>query len=745
MVIHRKRRVTKNNVGDDDRVLTRARVDVRKTRGILAERIREMGGEEPAATSTSDHNRPQDEGVVEERGLVRPDYTNLSLSELRLQIKPFKIVGSGGMQKEELLQLCHLFCTEQTPESETGQRVVTRLRGRANRSQDVATELPEPEDLCNQSVDVNHGSRRGSSRRSSRSASPERGLIMDTEDEQVSGRRKRIKNRRPPNDDDAESDTGSGIRLDHFIPASRRLTDKSELGIIQERRSTVEFPSRERGTALPRPAPTVLHSKDKGKQRAVSESDYEPDEEEIGDASDEENIDEPDEDGIDEPDEDGIDEPDGDPMSQDDSSKEMYGNIDQILDGLDDMNLPDPNAYPSDDDSMSHHGESDRFKRLELAQKETNQNVAQIATAVREIAETVKKMQHDASSGSGRRGRGGTQAKNLLGSDFLRRIRTHIWTLMGVKNEGRVPPSASEHERSRWKRKIPKNFVNSSLNLEEAEQVDDERDPRFPYRGGPGGENSNPQVLLIMWKMMNSVGVKSFRPIWEERMGSPENKFLWQLATAIFLRLVKCGEYDDVTNDQAKPAVVHAALAKHARQRLQRSFREYNSLSRAELEARQKDGVRHSRLNVWKNRRCETAIALQGMWSLCPFIKAASSDDETDEDEEFSEEKQKRCRVLRLPWRSAALEDLLVRLDAYHKRKKEESPKGTRGAKPRIRIRDDEEDRKESRIPAPEGLPIDCYSPEWLSTLDPEEREELGIIEETKLTYFQRLASELGV
>ncbi|EGG04104.1 uncharacterized protein MELLADRAFT_89639 [Melampsora larici-populina 98AG31] len=500
----------------------------------------------------------------------------------------------------------------------------------------------------------------------------------------------------------------------------------------------VDFPSRERGTALPRPRPTVLNSNDKGKQRAVSESEYDPEEEERQDPSEEDDVDEPEDDLED------IDQPDDDLMSEDDhfSGKEASRNIDRLLE---DLEIPDADPYRSEgDDEMSNHGESERWKRLEQNQKRTDQNVSQIATAVRDMAEAMKQMRRDFSVGPANRARG-TQAKKPQGGDFLRRIRRHIWTLMGLKNEGRVPPSASEQERSRWKRKIPKNFVNSNLDLEEEEEVDEERDPRFPYRGGPGGEDSNPQVLLIMWKMMTSVGVRSFRPIWEDKMSSAENKFLWQLATAIFIRLVQCGEYDDVTNGEAKSSVVYTALTKHARQRLQRSFREYNSMSRGELEARHKHGNRHSRLNVWKTRRCTIATGLNGMWGLCPLIQAATSDDETDDDQDLPADKQKRCRVLRLPWRSPALEDLLVRLDVYQDTKKKASPKGTRGAKPRIRLREDDEDRKESQISAPAGLPIDCYSVDWLSTLDPTEREDLEIEEEPALAAFQRRARVLGV
>ncbi|EGG04103.1 uncharacterized protein MELLADRAFT_65126 [Melampsora larici-populina 98AG31] len=67
MAPQRKRRVTKNDLGDEDRVVTKSRVDVRETRGMAASRIRDT---EPAAASNSNPTRPRDKRL-EERSAAR--------------------------------------------------------------------------------------------------------------------------------------------------------------------------------------------------------------------------------------------------------------------------------------------------------------------------------------------------------------------------------------------------------------------------------------------------------------------------------------------------------------------------------------------------------------------------------------------------------------------------------------------------------------------------------------------------
>ncbi|EGG05693.1 uncharacterized protein MELLADRAFT_107410 [Melampsora larici-populina 98AG31] len=639
----RKRRASESAEGEKDRAVVKAKVWVRKSGAITATRIQSTENLELAA-SPHDQLQSEHEGRADGTGAAGDNDEDMSLQDLRKKMKPFKIVGSKTDTARRVANL------PQRPDKSVVQGRVSVVQP-ANKSKKRCVRR-----------------------------------IVDSEDdeESASGDFHFDSCSHVPN-----NARGTGIPPNPVIPVAGSVARRNLY-------PPVEFPSRERGTALPRPRPTDLTAKDKGKQRAVTDSgsEFDPQENEFEDRSEDENFEQMDTDR----DSRGPESP----TSQADSvaSKKVSGEIDDIMEdiGISDI---DPDPF-NDDNEMSDHPDchdcNRNMKQMKNAIRKTNQNVSQIGHVVRNIARVMKKM--EANKGSTGGTRDGKKAKKPLDLDD----------------------------------------VGEAENLEGGE-----RDPHYPYRGGPGGADANPQVLLIMWKMMRSVGVQSFRPIWENQMSSPENKFLWQLATAIFIRLVQCGEYDDVTKSEAKSSVVYNAITLHARQRIQRVFREYTTMSGAELQAREKLGVRRGRLNVWKKRRCNTATSLTNMWSLCPLIKAASSDDETDDEEDFSTEAKKRCRVLRLPWRSAALEKLLVQLDQYQERKKKESPKGVSGAKPRVRIREKGEDRKESMIPAPAGLSIDCYSEEWLSTLDASEIELLEIDPVPKLKPLQKQARILGL
>lgn len=146
--------------------------------------------------------------------------------------------------------------------------------------------------------------------------------------------------------------------------------------------------------------------------------------------------------------------------------------------------------------------------------------------------------------------------------------------MMGLREDENIPPSATPAQQSSWKINTSRKNMMSPFRLdpEVANGLNSSAsDPRFPWRGGPGGEYSNPQILLIMWTMMNRVGVSSFRPIWEESMTSPLNKFLWTLATSTFIHLVKASEYDDIKPQDAKFEEVFKAMKEHARTSLKRS------------------------------------------------------------------------------------------------------------------------------------------------------------------------------
>lgn len=91
-------------------------------------------------------------------------------------------------------------------------------------------------------------------------------------------------------------------------------------------------------------------------------------------------------------------------------------------------------------------------------------------------------------------------------------------------------------------------------------------------------------------------------------------------------------------------------------------------------------------------------------------------------------------------WRNARLEALFLWLEACDEEQKKANPKNAVGCKPRTRVRDDP---LFSETKAPVGLPFDCYDPEWLENLrinDPDQYDELRVVETPKLDSLEKQA-----
>lgn len=118
--------------------------------------------------------------------------------------------------------------------------------------------------------------------------------------------------------------------------------------------------------------------------------------------------------------------------------------------------------------------------------------------------------------------------------------------------------------------------------------------------------------------------------------------------------------------------------------------------------------------------RTKIALDEKGLWPLLSVIKVACSDDETDVEEgQMGTPGKGPICARRLTWRSTALENVVIRLDAQKTKQDESVPQNTdspqRGRPSRRRIR--RSDGPESAIEAPEGLCKDCYSPAFLKHL----------------------------
>ncbi|KAH9820788.1 hypothetical protein DFH28DRAFT_1079551 [Melampsora americana] len=320
--------------------------------------------------------------------------------------------------------------------------------------------------------------------------------------------------------------------------------------------------------------------------------------------------------------------------------------------------------------------------------------------------------------------RGGTTAAH---------IRFHIETLFG---QSVIPPPATESEKESWMRD-----VNPSTN-ECDDPSDPQRyphqpstsaDPHFPYPDGPGHKDATTQQLSIMWNMMQSVGLSSFRPNFAESPTSKDNKWLWDIALKIFIKLVECGEYTGVPLGDDENAFIKKCLSTHIRsltKRYQNQQWEETRRKKTADEAR-----RGSRLRYLRQLREDLIFSQEKLWPLSEIVTAACSDDETDIEHntsvEGSTQRSIPCRIRKLAWRSEQLENVCKLLDSAKSRNDSANPQsnrstpkqGGRPARTRFRCREG----PVSRVAAPVGLPTDCYSSEWLKSLSPLEVSQLDI------------------
>lgn len=144
-----------------------------------------------------------------------------------------------------------------------------------------------------------------------------------------------------------------------------------------------------------------------------------------------------------------------------------------------------------------------------------------------------------------------------------------------------------------------------------------------------------------------------------------------------------------------------------------------------------------STLQQLKKLRERVVLSKPPLWPLTPIIQAACSEDETDHESCVNtKNNESTCHVHELKWRSVALTNAVILLDKYKVRiddsnlkprkspsENSSSPNNGRPSRPRIRC----SNPIISEDPAPSGLPIDCYSSEYLATLTPLEKSALEI------------------
>lgn len=128
-------------------------------------------------------------------------------------------------------------------------------------------------------------------------------------------------------------------------------------------------------------------------------------------------------------------------------------------------------------------------------------------------------------------------------------------------------------------------------------------------------------------------------------------------------------------------------------------------------------------------------LSKQVLWALSVLVQECCSDDETDHEDcqdEIAKHVSSCVHIRKLKWRSAALQHIFTRLDLYkskidastpNRRRSQGSTPTPAGRPSRLRIRCENASTNDAN--APVGLPVDCYSAEWLQTLSHLERSQL--------------------
>lgn len=392
--------------------------------------------------------------------------------------------------------------------------------------------------------------------------------------------------------------------------------------------------------------------------------------------------------------------------------------------------LPNPPKPKNKDISPDADRMLDMIYELQDKLRMTNQQLKTLTDEFKVLTQVTRKYIDEESEQVG--------AKKTRGGRISLSVRFHIDTLLGQgENNNSLPAPATTAEKESWMSELEINDINFDLDLshEDAESQDQ-------TDGGPRHKDSTPQQLSIMQQMMKAVGVSSFRPDFSQASTSKDNKWLWDLALKIFIKLVECGEYVGISLDRVNIPAIKKAFDTRVQSLMKRYRQQAWDQERQKKAA---DTVRRSaRLRYLKKSRERIVLSRKDLWPLSLMVQEGCSDDETEHEdcqEPLSQHVSSAVHIRKLAWRSSALQLVLQRLDAYkgkldsstpNKKKSQSnnsSPKG-RPSRPRIRC----ENGPLSQVPAPSGLSIDCYSAQWLQTLSPLDRSQLEINPERTLS-----------
>ncbi|KAH9817077.1 hypothetical protein DFH28DRAFT_1081352 [Melampsora americana] len=298
-------------------------------------------------------------------------------------------------------------------------------------------------------------------------------------------------------------------------------------------------------------------------------------------------------------------------------------------------------------------------------------------------------------------------------------IRKLVRFLLGLKPENKVPPSgATPAERRQWKTQT------TIYGLLEAGPADGEAADNDIHESGLIVTDESPNAVKIVRNTLSQAGVKRFRPEWEAPINLDDNAHLCRVATAIFIKLVRSGEYSGVSKSAAEVNTIYPMIVNHLNDVWRQKYREHRHWSQNRQQETYKAKMQYNRISNVREGRSNYVMARENLWSLTAVVQVCCSDDETDLEADQDTER-KICKVRRLPWRNPQLDKIFDDIDAARDQKN--PVKGSPGNQPRVRRRSP--NNPISKKKAPKRLNFDCYCPTWLDAV-PGRREALEVVEQ---------------
>lgn len=136
-------------------------------------------------------------------------------------------------------------------------------------------------------------------------------------------------------------------------------------------------------------------------------------------------------------------------------------------------------------------------------------------------------------------------------------IRFHCATLLGItRSNQNFPTAATEEEKQMW-----------------LQELQDESESDHDTSGGDSEEKEESrgsQHSRIVRRFLHKHGVKRFAPDFSQSVNASDNKFLWDLAVKLLVRLVECGEYTGVCLKETPADTIAFHLRKHVKDSLKK-------------------------------------------------------------------------------------------------------------------------------------------------------------------------------